>query len=96
MFTGDSSTLNSAPAGTITAMLTGSPSANHSIMYNGSQWVPTLMEGRLLALNVYTSQNGTHDSYTSSGSGTWTKPSGCSNVLVYVTGGGGKCKNQYR
>ena len=52
-FTGDSSTLNSAPAGTITAMVSGTPSANHSIMYNGSQWVPTLMEGRLLALNVY-------------------------------------------
>ena len=99
-FTGDSSSLNSAPAGTITAMQNGSPSANHSIMYNGSQWVPTLMEGRLLALNVYTSQNGTHDSYsTSSGSGTWTKPSGCSNVLVYVTGGGGGARindNNYR
>ena len=99
-FTGDSTTLNSAPASSLTEMLTGTPSSNHSIMYNGSAWVPTLMEGRLLALNVYTSQNGTHDSYsTSSGSGTWTKPSGCSNVLVYVTGGGGGARindNNYR
>ena len=99
-FTGDSSTLNSAPAGTITAMLTGTPSTNHSIMWNGSAWVPQAMEGRLLGINVYTSQDGTWNSKTTSGgSGTWTKPSGCSNVLVYVTGGGGGSRvndNNYR
>ena len=88
-FTGDSSSLNSAPAGNITGMLTGTPSTNHSIMWNGSAWVPQAMEGRLLGINVYTSQDGTWNSKsTSGGSGTWTKPSGCSNVLVYVTGGG--------
>ena len=99
-FTGDSSTLNSAPAGTINAMLTGSPSTNHSIMWNGSAWVPQLMEGRLLGVNVYTSQDGTWNSKSTSGaSGTWNKPSGCSNVLVYVTGGGGGARindNSYR
>ena len=89
-FTGDSTTLNSAPASSITGMLTGTPSTNHSIMWNGSAWVPPLMEGRLLGMNVYTSQNGTWNSKsTSGGSGTWTKPSGRSNVWVYVTGGGG-------
>ena len=99
-FTGDSSTLNSAPAGTINAMLSGSPSTNHSIMWNGSAWVPQLMEGRLLGVNVYTSQDGTWNSKSTSGaSGTWNKPSGCSNVLVYVTGGGGGARindNSYR
>ena len=99
-FTGDSSTLNSAPASSLSEMLTGTPSTNHSIMWNGSAWVPQLMTGRLLGVNVYTSQDGTWNSNsTSSGSGTWTKPSGCSNVLVYVTGGGGGARindNSYR
>ena len=50
-------------------------------MWNGSAWVPQLMEGRLLGVNVYTSQDGTWNSKSTSGaSGTWNKPSGCSNV----------------
>jgi hypothetical protein len=56
--------------------------------------------GRLLSVNVYTTQNGQWNSVSSSGtSGTWNRPSGCTNVLVYVTGGGGGCRhnnNAYR
>lgn len=56
--------------------------------------------GRLLSVNVYTTQNGQWNSVSSSGtSGTWTRPAGCTNVLVYVTGGGGGCRhnnNDYR
>jgi len=99
-FTGDSSTINTAPATNLTGFLSGTPSTNHSIMWNGSAWVPTAMEGRLLGINVYTSQNGTWNSNsTSGGSGTWTKPAGCNHVLVYVTGGGGGSRtndNNYR
>ncbi|BCV00718.1 MAG: hypothetical protein CM15mV36_2080 [Caudoviricetes sp.] len=99
-FTGDSSTLNTAPPTSLSGFVTGTPQSNHVLMYNGSNWVPQTMGGRLLSLNVYTSQNGDHNSYsTSSGNGTWTKPSGCNNVLVYVTGGGGGARindNYYR
>jgi hypothetical protein len=56
--------------------------------------------GRLLSVNVYTTQNGQWNSVSSSGtSATWTRPAGCTNVLVYVTGGGGGCRhnnNDYR
>ena len=53
-----------------------------------------------MSVNVYTTQNGQWNSVSSSGtSGTWNRPSGCTNVLVYVTGGGGGCRhnnNAYR
>ena len=59
------------------------------------------VDGRkIVSVNVYTSQDGTWNSKSTSGaSGTWNKPSGCSNVLVYVTGGGGGARindNSYR
>lgn len=58
------------------------------------------IRGRLLSVNVYTTQNGQWNSLSSSGtSGTWNRPAGCTNVLVYVTGGGGGCRhvnNDYR
>ena len=99
-FTGDSSTLNTAPPTTLTGFVTGTPSSNQVLMWNGSAWVPAAMGGRLLSMNVYTSQNGTWNSYTTTGaSGTWTKPTGCNNVMVYVTGGGGGARindNNYR
>ena len=69
-------------------------------LWNGSSYENFTIEGALISINVYTSQNGTWNSKSTSGSsGTWSKPSGCSNVLVYVTGGGGgvRCNdNQYR
>ena len=99
-FTGDSSTLNTAPPTSLSGFVTGTPSSNQVLMWNGSAWVPAAMGGRLLSMNVYTSQNGTWNSYTTTGgSGTWNKPTGCNNVLVYVTGGGGgaRCNdNNYR
>jgi hypothetical protein len=56
--------------------------------------------GRLLSVNVYTTQNGQWNSVSSAGtSATWSRPAGCTNVLVYVTGGGGGCRhnnNDYR
>ena len=69
-------------------------------LWNGSSYESFTIEGALISINVYTSQNGTWNSKSTSGSsGTWSKPSGCSNVLVYVTGGGGgvRCNdNSYR
>jgi hypothetical protein len=60
--------------------------------------IPT--RGRLLSVNVYTTQNGQWNSVSSGGtSATWNRPAGCTNVLVYVTGGGGGCRhvnNSYR
>ena len=99
-FTGDSSTLSTAPATSLTEFMTGTPAANQVVMWNGSAWVPAAMGGRFLGMNVYTSQNGTWNSKSQTGgSGTWTKPAGCNNVLVYVTGGGGGARindNNYR
>ena len=69
-------------------------------LWNGSSYTAMASTGSMLGMNVYTSQNGTWNSKsTSGGSGTWTKPSGCSHVLVYVTGGGGGARvndNSYR
>ena len=48
--------------------------------------------GRLLSIQSYTAKTNSGDANelgTSGGSYTWTKPSGCKYVLVYVTGGGG-------
>ena len=81
-FTGDSSTLNTAPPTSLSGFVTGTPSSNQVLMWNGIAWVPAAMGGRLLSMNVYTSQNGTWNSYTTTGgSGTWNKPTGCNNVL---------------
>lgn len=77
-----------------------SPQTNQVLMWNGSQYVPTSLPGRLISINVYTTENGqAYARNQSGGSYTWTKPSGCNNVLVYVTGGGGgaRCNsNAYR
>ena len=44
--------------------------------------------GRLLSMNVYSRAN-PWDNVNSDLGATWTRPSGCNSVLVYVTGGGG-------
>ena len=44
-------------------------------LWNGSSYENFTIEGALISINVYTSQNGTWNSKsTSGGSGTWTKP----------------------
>ena len=69
-------------------------------VWNGSGYSSMATPGALISINTFTSQNGTWNSHTTSGgSGTWTKPSGCNHVLVYVTGGGGGARvndNSYR
>lgn len=69
-------------------------------IWNGSSYEPFSVPGALISINVFTSQNGNWaDRSTAGGSGTWTKPPGCSHVLVYVTGGGGGARtndNNYR
>ena len=71
-----------------------------ALVFDGSNYAAASMGGRLLGMNVYTSQNGTWNSKsTTGGSGTWTKPAGCNYVMVYVTGGGGGARvndNNYR
>ena len=50
------------------------------------------LTGRLLSVQSFTAKTNSGDANevsTSGGSYTWTKPSGCKYVLVYVTGGGG-------
>jgi hypothetical protein len=67
---------------------------------SGANLTGLALAGRLLSVNVYTTQNGQWNSVSSSGtSATWNRPAGCTNVLVYVTGGGGGCRhnnNDYR
>ena len=59
-------------------------------IWNGSGYSEMSTPGALIGIKTYTSQNGNWaDRSQSGGSGTWTKPSGCGHVLVYVTGGGG-------
>jgi hypothetical protein len=69
-------------------------------MWNGSSYEEFKVPGALISINVYTSQDGNwNGKSTSGGSGIWTKPAGCSHVLVYVTGGGGGARindNSYR
>ena len=69
-------------------------------VWTGSAYETFTVTGALISVNVYTSQNGTWDSKsTTGGSATWVKPSGCSHVMVYVTGGGGGARlndNAYR
>ena len=57
-------------------------------IWDGNSYEAFTVSGALLSINTYTSQNGTWNSKsTSGGSGVWSKPSGCTHVLVYCTGG---------
>lgn len=58
--------------------------------------------GRLISVQTFSpksSPGNAGETVSASGSYTWTKPAGCTNVLVYVTGGGGGARtndNSYR
>tara|TARA_B100002019_G_C21204660_1_gene565981 strand:- start:399 stop:1217 length:819 start_codon:yes stop_codon:yes gene_type:complete len=99
---GNTQTVGIASLSDVPGMHTSVMSANtgQALVFDGSTYAAGDMGGRLLSINVYTSQNGTWNSYnTSGGSGTWTKPAGCTHVLVYCTGGGGGARvndNSYR
>lgn len=60
------------------------------------------LPGRLISVQTFipkTNPGNPDETTSSAGSYTWTKPAGCTNVLVYVTGGGGgaRCNdNAYR
>lgn len=87
---------------TLSSLMTATPSANQVPLYDGSNWNPATLNssGRLLQMDVYTTQNGNAGQYqTGGGSATWNRPAGCTSVLVYVTGGGGGARvndNSYR
>lgn len=52
--------------------------------------------GRLISIQTFSPKvdpGSPNEISSASGSYTWTKPSGCRNVLVYVTGGGGGSRN---
>jgi hypothetical protein len=91
-FTGDSSTQNTVP--TIAGLIGGSPANGQVLKWNGSAWVAGSADaaGRLLAVNGYTNDPGSSgasiEQMRDGGTFTWTKPTGCNNVLVYVTGAG--------
>jgi len=76
------------------------PTTNQVLMWNGTSWVPTSLPGRLISVNVFTPETGAAYARNQAASnGTWTRPTGCNNVHVYVTGGGGgaRCNdNSYR
>lgn len=69
--------------------------------YHGSSygWVALSnlsLPGRLLSVQTFipkTNPGNPDEISSSSGSYNWTKPAGCNNVLVYVTGGGGGARN---
>ena len=82
--------LQSKAVNSVSDLLATNPSTGDSLVWDGSTWVPGSSFGRLLSINTYTNQDGIWSNVSSAGgSGTWTKPTGCSRVLVYVTGGGG-------
>ena len=100
-FTGDSSSQNAAP--TLAGLVGGAPASDQVLKWNGSAWVASGLPatpGRLLGIDLYTNQNGEWDQRSrTGGSATWTRPSDCNHVLVYVTGGGGGSRvndNNYR
>jgi hypothetical protein len=87
---------------TVNDIISTTPSSGQALVWSGTAWTPTTINvsGRLLSMNVFTTETG--QAYTrnqSGGSYTWTRPSGCNNVMVYATGGGGgaRCNsNSYR
>ena len=99
VFSGDSTTQTKAVL-SVADLVTQTPSVNQTLIWNGSAWVPGTVSGRLLSVNVYTTQTGAaFQRQQSGGNYTWTRPTDCNNVLVYVTGGGGGARtngNSYR
>ena len=102
--------LNNLAAGAITPAMLANGTANQLLRTNaagnGVEWFTQSLAGRLLdvvALGPGASLSGddavhNHANRTGS-SGTWTRPAGCNNVLVYVTGAGGGSQiddNSYR
>ena len=87
---------------TVADIVSGTPSTGQGLIWSGTAWTPTTINvaGRLLSMNVFTTETGQAFARNQSGgSYTWTRPSGCNNVLVYATGGGGgaRCNsNSYR
>jgi hypothetical protein len=85
---------------TVADIVSTTPSTGQALVWNGTIWGPGSVAGRLLSVNVYTNQSGDATTYqTGGGSATWTRPSGCTSTLVYVTGGGGGARvndNSYR
>lgn len=65
----------------------GTLTAN-ALVGDGSGITNIPASGRLLSMNVYSRAN-PWDNVNSDLGATWTRPSGCNSVLVYVTGGGG-------
>lgn len=90
-FTGDSTVISSA---NIEGLIGGNPSSGQVLVWNGNAWAPTTLSsaGRLLAVNGYTNDNGAADTSIENmrdgGTWTWTRPEGCTRVLVYCTGAG--------
>ena len=50
-FSGDNTTLSTAPATSLAEFMTGTPATNQVVMWNGSAWVPASMGGRFLGMN---------------------------------------------
>jgi hypothetical protein len=85
---------------TVADIVSTTPSTGQALVWNGTIWGPGSVAGRLLSMNVFTTETGQAFARNQSGgSYTWTRPSGCNNVMVYATGGGGgaRCNsNSYR
>lgn len=85
---------------TVADIVSTTPSTGQALIWSGTSWVPGSVAGRLLSVNVFTTETGqAYARNQSGGSYTWTRPAACNNVLVYVTGGGGGARgndNAYR
>ena len=102
--------LDNLANGVITPAMLANGTANQLLRTNaagnGVEWYTPNLSGRLLdvvALGPGASLSGddaVHNHANRTGaSGTWTRPAGCNNVLVYVTGAGGGSQiddNSYR
>lgn len=82
------------PTPTLNSLISGTPSSGQRLEYNGNAWVPVTggAGGRLLQVNAYTRDGGGHgESIANMRDGqswTWSRPSGCTKVLIYCTGAG--------
>lgn len=98
--------LNNLANGAVTPVMLANGTANQLLRTNaagnGVEWFSQSLAGRLIACNAYytSGATGSHTSRpTGASTHTWTKPAGCTYVLVYVTGGGGGARhnsNNYR